>query len=140
MNQSVGNNFLFQQDNVSIPAVWQGTVCRLVMSYPFDWPSGSQAISVRPTWNILGRRIHDRIPSELPHFPNASWLNNGNVFHEWLGYNHRLLISMHKSPKECIHKGGGHTRYDLQYYTIIDFNEVNIRIYLPEKVIIHRGR
>ena len=26
------------------------------------------------------------------------------------------------------------------YYTIIDFNEVDIRIYLPEKVIIHRGR
>ena len=24
------------------------------------------------------------------------------------------------------------------YYTIIDFNEVDIRIYLPEKVIIHR--
>ena len=24
-----------------------------------------------------------------------------------------------------------------QYYTIIDFNEVDIRIYLPEKVIIH---
>ena len=27
-----------------------------------------------------------------------------------------------------------------RYYTIIDFNEVDIRIYLPEKVIIHRGR
>ena len=27
----------------------------------------------------------------------------------------------------------------LRYYTIIDFNEVDIRIYLPEKVIIHRG-
>ena len=27
-----------------------------------------------------------------------------------------------------------------KYYTIIDFNEVDIRIYLPEKVIIHRGR
>ena len=26
------------------------------------------------------------------------------------------------------------------YYTIIDFNEVDIKIYLPEKVIIHRGR
>ena len=30
--------------------------------------------------------------------------------------------------------------YNWQYYTIIDFNEVDIRIYLPEKVIIHRGR
>ena len=25
----------------------------------------------------------------------------------------------------------------VRYYTIIDFNEVDIRIYLPEKVIIH---
>ena len=28
----------------------------------------------------------------------------------------------------------------IEHYTIIDFNEVDIRIYLPEKVIIHRGR
>ena len=28
----------------------------------------------------------------------------------------------------------------VKYYTIIDFNEGDIRIYLPEKVIIHRGR
>ena len=27
-----------------------------------------------------------------------------------------------------------------KYYTIIDFNEVDMRINLPEKVIIHRGR
>ena len=27
-----------------------------------------------------------------------------------------------------------------EYYTIIDFNEVDMRIYLPEKVIIHKGR
>ena len=27
-----------------------------------------------------------------------------------------------------------------RHYTIIDFIEVDIRIYLPEKVIIHRGR
>ena len=27
-----------------------------------------------------------------------------------------------------------------RHYTIIDFNEVDIRIYLPEKVIIHQGR
>ena len=27
-----------------------------------------------------------------------------------------------------------------EYYTIIDFNEVDIRIYLPKKVIIYRGR
>ena len=33
-----------------------------------------------------------------------------------------------------------HARQIMQYYTIIDFNEVDIRIYLPEKVMIHRGR
>ena len=27
-----------------------------------------------------------------------------------------------------------------QYYTIINFNEVDIRIYLPEKVITFKGR
>ena len=27
-----------------------------------------------------------------------------------------------------------------EYYTIIDFNEVDMRSFLPEKVIIHRGR
>ena len=27
--------------------------------------------------------------------------------------------------------------YYVKYYTIIDFNEVDIRIYLPEKVIIY---
>ena len=27
-----------------------------------------------------------------------------------------------------------------RHYTIIDFIEVDMRIYLPEKVIIHRGR
>ena len=28
----------------------------------------------------------------------------------------------------------------MQYYTITDFNEVDIRIYLPDKNYIHRGR
>ena len=68
-------------------------------------------------WDILGRRIHGHIPSQLPHFPNfnTSWLNNGKVFHEGWGINPKLLLSMRKSLIECIHKGGGHTRYVLQY-------------------------
>ena len=28
---------------------------------------------------------------------------------------------------------------DIRHYTIIDFNEVDMRIYLPEKEINHRG-
>ena len=28
----------------------------------------------------------------------------------------------------------------IPYYTIIDFGEIDMRIYLPQKVIIHRGR
>ena len=38
-------------------------------------------------WDILGRRIYDRISSQLPHFPksNTSWMNNCNVFHEGWG-------------------------------------------------------
>ena len=35
-------------------------------------------------WDILCRRIHDRIPSQLSCFQNlnTSWLINGHVFHE----------------------------------------------------------
>ena len=66
--------------------------------------------------DILVRRDHAHIPSRLPHFPNinSSWLNNGNVFHEGVGYNPWLLLSIRKSFIECIHEGFGHTRYDLQ--------------------------
>ena len=71
-------------------------------------------------WAILGQRVHDRIPFQLPHLPNlnTSWLNNGNVFHEGVGYNPRLLLSMHKSLIEYIHRGGGNTRYDIQYINL----------------------
>ena len=71
-------------------------------------------------WDILDRRIHDRIHSQLPYFPNlnTSWLNDGNVFHEVVGYKPWLLLSMRKSLIEYIHKGGGHTRYDLQYINL----------------------
>ena len=67
-------------------------------------------------------RVLDGIPSQLPHFPNlnTSWLNNGNVFHNVGGVqaNAGLLLSMRKQLIECIHKGGGHTRYDLQYINL----------------------
>ena len=33
-----------------------------------------------------------------------------------------------------------HILAEFYYYTIIDFNEVDIRIYLPDKNYIHRGR
>ena len=49
--QTVGSNFFFQQDNVSIPSIWQGTVCKLVMSYPLDWRFGSGSIS---NWPPMG--------------------------------------------------------------------------------------
>ena len=70
--------------------------------------------------DILGRRIRDRTPSQMPHFPNSntSWLSYGNVFHEGVGYNPRLLLSILKSLIECIHEGGGHARYDLQYINL----------------------
>ena len=75
-------------------------------------------------WDNLGRWIHDRIHSQLPNFPNSntSCLNNGIVFHQRVGYNPRLLLSMHKSIIECIHKGGGHTRYVLQYINLYNHN------------------
>ena len=115
--QTVGNNFLFQQDNVSVPAIWQGTVC---ISWSCHTPL-TGLLSPNPSridhpWDILGRRVHDCFPSQLPHFLNwnTSWLNNGNAFQK-RGNNPRLLFSMRKRPMECIHKGGGHIRCYLQY-------------------------
>ena len=52
--QTVICNFLFQQDNANIPAIWQGTVCKLVMSYPLNWPSGSRSISDQPPLRYSG--------------------------------------------------------------------------------------
>ena len=85
--QTVGNTFLFQQDNASIPAVWQGTVCELVMSYPLTCVPGPESSLIGHHWDILGQRVHDHIPFQLQHFPNlnTSWLNNGNVFHKGMG-------------------------------------------------------
>ena len=31
-----------------------------------------------------------------------------------VGYNSWLILSMRKNLTECIHKGGGHEKYDLQ--------------------------
>ena len=49
-----------------------------------------------------------------------------------------MLAEMHIFGKAtCVH----YLFIDImRYYTIIDFNEVDMRIYLPEKVIINRGR
>ena len=41
-------------------------------------------------------------------------------------------------PHKAAYHQGLRTFY-LNYYTINDLNEVDIRIFLPEKVIIHRG-
>ena len=75
---------------------------------PLTGLPGSDPSLIGHPWDILGRRIHDRIPSQLPHFPNlnTSWLNNDNVFQEGIGYNPWLLLSMHTSLIECIHKVG----------------------------------
>ena len=71
-------------------------------------------------WDNLGWWVHDRIPSQLPHFPNwnTSWLHKMHFTTGWGGYNPRLLLSLYIRLIECIHKGGGQTRYDLQYITL----------------------
>ena len=51
-------------------------------------------------------------------------MSHNGEFHQSL---HRLLRLKRFADKK-------------QYYTIIDFNEVDVGIYLPEKVIFHRGR
>ena len=79
---------------------------------------GSDPSPIGHQLDILGWRIHDSIPFQLPHFPNlnSNWLKLTmySTTRGW-GYNHKLLLRMRKSLIECIHKGGSHTRYDLQY-------------------------
>ena len=49
----------------------------------------------------------------------ASW-TIGNAFHKGLGeFNQKLLLSLGQRLIECIHKGGGHTRYELQYINLL---------------------
>ena len=70
--------------------------------------------------DILGWLIHDRITSQLTHFPNltTSWLNNGNVFHEgWV--QPQAPFKHAQKPHRMYHKGGGHTNYDTIYKFII---------------------
>ena len=49
---------------------------------------------------------------------------------------------MYTPTLSVVNSNSGHVIKGLlfKYYTIIDFNEVDIWIYLPKKVIIHRGR
>ena len=85
---------------------------------PLTGLQGPDPSSIDHPWDILGRLIQDCIPSQLPHFlnSNTSWLNNGISFHKGVGYNTRLILSIHKKRIEYIHKGGGHTVW-LTIYT-----------------------
>ena len=50
---------------------------------------GPNQSSIGRPWDILGLRVHDCIPSKLPHFPNLNtyWLYNGHAFYKGVGYN-----------------------------------------------------
>ena len=85
---TVGTIFLFQQDNAPIPAIWQGTICKLAMAYPLDWPSGIQIHLQSTTPGIIETVMYRTcIPPQLPHYQNwiASWFHNGNAFHRRVG-------------------------------------------------------
>ena len=85
---------------------------------PLTGVPGPDPSPIGHPWDILGQRVHDRIPFQLPYFPNlnTNWLNNGNVFNEGVGYNPRLLLSMHKRIIYNIHKG--YSRYDIKYINL----------------------
>ena len=73
---------------------------------PLTGLPGSGPSPIGYPWDIQGRRIHDCIPSQLPHFPNlnTSWLNNCNASHEGVGVQPQASLSMRKSLIEYIHK------------------------------------
>ena len=55
----------------------------------------------------------------------------------------QIFVSISINERFKTGEGSNPTRlifFHERYYTIIDFNEVDIRVYLPEKVIIHQGR
>ena len=109
---TVGNNFLFQYGK-ELFASWS---CHT----PLTGLQGPDPSQISHRCDILGRRIHDPIPSQLPNFPdlNTSWLNNDNVFHKGWGVQPQTSFKHAQRLIECIHKGGGHTRYDLQYINL----------------------
>ena len=63
-----------------------------------------------------------------------------NMVVQWLKKYGIQSADMWQSNLSIIQVCNAYLWYDSGYYTIIDFNEVDIRIYLPEKVILHRGR
>ena len=69
-----------------------------------------------------------------------NWDFNTNLAPQFRAFSRALKIEKLKASLFPGLKGRGIQVTGALYYTIIDFNEVDIRIYLPEKVIIHRGR
>ena len=115
--QSIETVFSSSKTRPAYLQLRQGTACKLLISYPLDWPSRPRSISDWPPFYILDRRVHDGIFSKLPHFPNlnTSWLEKDYVFHKgWV-----TTPSMRKRLIECIHKCCGNTRYDLPYSYVI---------------------
>ena len=87
---------------------------------PLTGLPGPDPSPISHPFDILGWRIHDRIPFQLQLFPNlnSNWLRIDNVFQEGVGVQSQAPLNMFKSLIECIHKGGGHTRYDFQYINL----------------------
>ena len=99
-------------------------ICKLVMPYHLTSLPGPKPSLIYRSWDNQDWWVLYMIVS-LPsrHISRigtlASWTID-NAFHNgWGGYNPRLLLSMHKRLKEWIHKGSGHTRYELQYITLL---------------------
>ena len=119
--QTVGNSFLFQQDNASIPTIWQGLFASWSCHTPLTGVPGPDPSPIGHPLDILGQRVHDHTPFQLPHFPklNTTWLRTMAMYSTrgW-GRNPRLLLNMLKRLIDYINKVGGNTRYDIQYINL----------------------
>ena len=60
--RTVGNNFLFKQDNAPIPAMWHGTVCKLVIAYPLTSLPDPDPTEHPVIFGIGGGGVYDLYP------------------------------------------------------------------------------
>ena len=78
--------------------------------------------------------------SDCVHFRKIDGGGGGGMFSSGKVSTYRMCVARRKCNRHQNDNSWPVLYIFVVYYTIIDFNEVDIRIYLPKKVTIHRDR